>query len=753
VLRDLASQTLAVVSLLSLAFVGLAGEPTPIRIEDAVTMTRIKYPIALDQTTANFSPDGSRFAAVVWRGDPARNVNVFTLLLFETNGGEGASRPIEILSRDFEGDPLDQSVSPIADVTLLGDNRTIAFLGREGSGGAQVFSVDTKTRRVRRLTNHPTAVRSYAMGPDGSLLGFSAVADDPDEAKRAKRLAEDGVFAADAEIFSDRRRFLTGTLGISGVRPWQVRQYFLTSGAAPKLIFDSRRSRPRTPPDQSDPKVAAAPLGALDREDYLRGMASWTVDPHGRQALLFPYALTEHEMGPERYSYYETMNAYARRVAAPYGVVDLRTGRIERLIDAPHPQFARPGTGSPFWSPDGRSVVIHSLLPLDASDAAENAERAKAPPQWIEVDLATRRVTPIGVPGDWRVVRWDPRQGLVLSRGSRFARVARKADGAWGALEDLGAVDGFSSEWHPVATNGRVVVGVREASLTPPEVAAYDLVSKRVEVLTDLNPRLRGRKYGAVESLRWAHKYEHNAFAFLIKPVDYEPGRRYPLVVLLDDGVLRQEGEPFLLDGTAQLSGHAIQPLAAAGFVVLYPRQPASLRSVISTPKEATYMREHIESAIAELDRSGLIDASRVGISGWSRHAYITDSLLIHSRFRFAAASQIDGGALEYNEAFRPFTDEELRRIQTPLLIQAHGPSSLAYQAGMADRMDAMGKPIEVLYFATAPHATVRPQHRLRSLGTHVDWWRFWLQDYEDPDPTKQAQYRRWRELKTGPRG
>jgi dipeptidyl aminopeptidase/acylaminoacyl peptidase len=63
----------------------------------------------------------------------------------------------------------------------------------------------------------------------------------------------------------------------------------------------------------------------------------------------------------------------------------------------------------------------------------------------------------------------------------------------------------------------------------------------------------------------------------------------------------------------------------------------------------------------------------------------------------------------------------------------------------MADRLRAMGKPIDVLYFPTAPHSTKQPRHRWRSLTMHVDWWRFWLQGYEDPDPTKAAQYRRWR--------
>jgi hypothetical protein len=36
----------------------------------------------------------------------------------------------------------------------------------------------------------------------------------------------------------------------------------------------------------------------------------------------------------------------------------------------------------------------------------------------------------------------------------------------------------------------------------------------------------------------------------------------------------------------------------------------------------------------------------------------------------------------------------------------------------------------------------------MASQGGSVDWFRFWLQDYEDPEPAKAEQYKRWRELR-----
>ena len=41
-----------------------------------------------------------------------------------------------------------------------------------------------------------------------------------------------------------------------------------------------------------------------------------------------------------------------------------------------------------------------------------------------------------------------------------------------------------------------------------------------------------------------------------------------------------------------------------------------------------------------------------------------------------------------------------------------------------------------------------KPLERLESQQGNVDWLRFWLQDYENSDPAKRAQYTRWRLLR-----
>ena len=57
-------------------------------------------------------------------------------------------------------------------------------------------------------------------------------------------------------------------------------------------------------------------------------------------------------------------------------------------------------------------------------------------------------------------------------------------------------------------------------------------------------------------------------------------------------------------------------------------------------------------------------------------------------------------------------------------------------------------KPVDLMMLNTDEHILTNPGVRLASQGGSVDWFRFWLQDYEDPDPAKAEQYDRWRVLR-----
>jgi dipeptidyl aminopeptidase/acylaminoacyl peptidase len=732
-----------------------AESPRNPTLEDAIKMTRIQEGVSLGGPVAAVSPDRKHFAVVVWHGDLRRNLNVYSLLLFESvDKSDHELGPGRVVAtREFVGDPLELYATPFEQVIFSRDGKAIAFLSRDDRNLSQVFSVDIAGKTLRQLTHHATAVRSFVLGPQGNLVSFSAVAPAPSAAEKSNRLEEDGAFLWDENLFGHQRGLFAKAANIirTSTYPDQIREYFRVTLGGPERIFSSIRSRPAIPLNLKDPDVANSPTKELHEEITIHHWATLTGDAQGRHVLLFPYGLTEHPMHAERWKYYHSprMNAYARRVAAPYGLVDLVTGHIEPLVDAPHPQFELGrGGGDPVWSPDGRSVIIFTLDPIEG-DEKRREQAAGQDPHWVEVDIRMRSMRPIPLPEGWQVLSWDETGGavLILQKGNRVARIERHADGVWGSFSELGEIKGLSPRY-AFATNGRITVGVTEGLNEPPELAESSLATGKTSVLTNLNPDLRAHIAGTVEEYHWSTAHDADVSGFLIKPDGFRKDVRYPLVILLDDDLLGQDGAPFLFDGVDQLNANAARTLAANGVLVLYARTPRSLSGIAQTEEEGKRMSESVEAAIHALAAAGLIDSHRVGISGWSRAAYHTDYILIHSSFSFAAASQVDGGTVEYSDGFRPFWDDELKRIRTPLLLEPHGFPSLVGMMSMADRLQALGKPNEILYIAAASHDTTRPQHRFRSLSAHLDWWRFWLQGVEDPAPEKAEQYDQWRELR-----
>jgi len=62
--------------------------------------------------------------------------------------------------------------------------------------------------------------------------------------------------------------------------------------------------------------------------------------------------------------------------------------------------------------------------------------------------------------------------------------------------------------------------------------------------------------------------------------------------------------------------------------------------------------------------------------------------------------------------------------------------------------LEKLHKPVELYIYTNELHIKNQPKHRYEIYERNVDWFRFWLQGYEDPDSAKAGQYVRWRELR-----
>lgn len=185
---------------------------------------------------------------------------------------------------------------------------------------------------------------------------------------------------------------------------------------------------------------------------------------------------------------------------------------------------------------------------------------------------------------------------------------------------------------------------------------------------------------------------------------------------------------------------------------------------------EGPFVQEIYEGAIDALDRAGLIDRSKVGLQGFSRTCFYTLYFLTHSSYPIAAADITDGVDYSYFQslAFMMKADKingglpwgssqaawlerasgfRLDRVTAPLRVTALGRVSLLSEWEPYAGLLLQGKPAELVYIPDGAHVLIKPWERLTSQQGVVDWWRFWLQGYEDPDPAKAEQYQRWHKL------
>jgi hypothetical protein len=91
-----------------------------------------------------------------------------------------------------------------------------------------------------------------------------------------------------------------------------------------------------------------------------------------------------------------------------------------------------------------------------------------------------------------------------------------------------------------------------------------------------------------------------------------------------------------------------------------------------------------------------------------------------------------------------------LDKVEAPLLISAFETGQLIGQWEIYSGLRLLKRPVDMVWLRkeNAPHILVQPNHRYVSQQRAVDWFDFWLNRREDPDPVKAEQYARWRELR-----
>lgn len=326
-------------------------------------------------------------------------------------------------------------------------------------------------------------------------------------------------------------------------------------------------------------------------------------------------------------------------------------------------------------------------------------------------------------------------------------------------------VSGFSTD-----RTGAYVACTRESNTTPAQIALLSLLDGTLRTLMNVNPEFSTIRLSVPTRIEGVNRYGDKWFAHVVKPLNYLPGHRYPLIV-----TTYRSGDWFLRGASG--NENPIQVYAANGFVVL--NMDVGKTPNLQTGDFRTALRmwasptASIEQAIRRLCASGLADPKNVGIAGYSHGAEIMAYAISH-RDLFGAAIGDAGSRDPYFYYMAGKTWQDIFRtwglggwpegvsrrrwrvlspalnadhIKAPLLMNA-ADSEFVTDLAMFTSLHELRKPVELFVYANELHVKNQPMHRYEIYERNLDWFKFWLKGEESPAAFKSQQYRRWRNLR-----
>jgi len=739
------------------------GQQRPFTVADDIELARFDN-ILTGRPSITVSPNGHRVAVYVQRGllrdgrlqAELRVYDMASLRAFvRTAPNAQVPRPIwSIKESTYSEGAL------VSGVRWLRDSRGLAFLLRGNDGKSQLMWTDLKRPRPERL----------------SLAGQDLNAFDiRDNRHYAYTIRSTDVLKRSAQEQSMPAVDVTG-------RP------FLS------VLFPDYE---RTLDDRSDLWAAVGgplfPVKVSGTTEsvvlYDEGQWSMALSPNGRTlAAALPVRSVPAEWetlypSPSGDAYhihrgYQSLDAnQGGTLVSQYVAIDLLTGKLHPISAAPTGRAAHwvaGGIAATAWSGDGRFLALPSTFVGNSksSDGGSApclavADVTKETVQCLEQIKPTYTKDGVPTPEYFFIDRLD-------FSGSSLSMHYRTYNQAQGIQVFSEATSGtWQKQPDKIDANREDIVdlSIDESLNEPPVLMAKDKETQASRAVWDPNPQLKSIRLSVATTYHWADGAGREWTGGLYKPLDYVPGHRYPLVIQTHGFTDKK----FLPSGT-MTTAFAARALAAVGVVVLQVK--GCPVNVSETAEEAPCNVQGYEAAIKKLDADGIIDLDRIGVIGFSRTCYYVMEALTTSNLHLKAASVTDGVnygywqylfavdlnqdglARQYEAIYKadPFGDGlqewikrspmfKMQRINTPLLVVGEGAASLLDMWENYAPLRYLHKPTDLVLLRTDEHEITNPVIRMASQGGSVDWFRFWLQGYEDPVSAKAEQYRRWETL------
>jgi len=683
-----------------------AGETHPINVRDVLSVREIDSQV--------ISSDGRKIAFVVKDAQISTNDYKYTLFVIPTAGvGEGK----DTSSDSTHQEKMVLSGKEMSNVRWAPGNNAIDYLA-EG----KVWEVNEAGGNPRQLFTESEGISEFDWSPDGNLLAFISSAT-PDEKETADAAARGIVFRDDVTF--DFWRFVTRSWISKPSRIW---------------IFHPGDSK-ITQLMEEEGSIQFAPGLSISG-------ITWSPDSKS-------IAVT-----------YNTSASTSKDAAVGFdsgiGVIAVDGGKLNPL------PFTHSYQISPSWSPDSRSIAYVSEVETDTPRAGFRGTLLSQP---LGEDHPHELTPGMEIRSDARIW-WKPGGKEILfanvnRQGATLYEVSAEGGKPMKAAKSDAYLSAFS-----LSSDRSMGACVLEDSMKAPELASISLSDGKVTPLTSLNAAFQHIELGQVSRINWTNKFGIDTFGYLIKPIGYQQGTRYPLLII------SYGFHGSFLTQAEWISSYPAQPFAANGFAVLLLTQPKEFGWSYGNFEQFGFDRDYnalasIEAAVQYLDAMGIADPKRAGIMGWSYGSELTNLAITHSH-TFAAASAGSGGANNPGEYWLfggPFkhyiegtmggspygnydkrfddlsTVKQAERVTTPLLIES-SPGEMLGSLEFYTKLKRLDKPVQMVIYPDEGHIYSQPVHRIASMQRNLDWFRFWLQSYEDPAPDKREQYSQWEMLR-----
>ncbi len=431
-------------------------------------------------------------------------------------------------------------------------------------------------------------------------------------------------------------------------------------------------------------------------------------------------------------------------------VISAEGGKASALVE-------RPGAdGSPSWSPNGKHIAFVS---------AHGEVNEVGSPTLGLVRVSNGKIRRLGPvyeesPGE---LHWSADSKSIYFSGTqgvsyRLFRVSLD-DNSVTALSPEEEIFGSFS----LSTEGDRAAIITTNPTMPPEVFISPFPQISMKRLTTTNPQLDELALGTMESVRWKSIDGMEIEGILLKPANYEAGKRYPLLTYVHGGpsglfTLGFYPQLGTFSVAMQAAPYPIQAFAGRGFAMFMPNPRGS--SGYGREFQRANIRDwgygdfqDIQSGIDHLVAQGIADGDALGLMGWSYGGYMT-SWAITQTDRFKAASIGAGlpnmysmhGTTDIPDTLlayygdRPWNDHEVYdrssamrfagNIVTPTLIQ-HGEKDERVQLSQAWEMYRALQSNEVpASFAIYPeqgHLIMVPKQQRDMQKRNYEWFSKWV--------------------------